>query len=335
MSQPAFVITRPHATSGLGCNLLSMVGALYLCERTKRNLIVDWTNMSELKDKTANYFLAFFEPIRKWRDVDVLYVNDPEVPCAAYELENSLQPGKAQFPALLEDHTDRRNVFLHAFHYALLELSGLSPAEMFRYTREFYAALTPRPHLREQLSALQPRFEKGAVIGLNVRTGNGQFSPGGPYANRVDTSVFGRDDFLDRIRHACDDCAARFPDELRHDRQIFVVTDSDPMQAALLKLPNAFAVRSRFPPTGAGHQFAGFEGVDGYSDVDSVNETIVDMFLLAQCHGLACNYTEYNRYAQYMSMFFCGNVHNIEHYFESAAWRLARAAKRLASPAKR
>ena len=63
--------------------------------------------------------------------------------------------------------------------------------------------------------------------------------------------------------------------------------------------------------------------------MESVTETIVDMLLMARCHGLACNFTEYNRYAQYRTTFFNGNVKNIERYFENPLRRLVRRVKRL------
>jgi hypothetical protein len=332
MPQSRFVITRPYATSGLGCNLLSMAAALYVCERTKRDLIVDWTAMSELRDPAVNYFLAFFEPIRRWRDVKVTYVNDPEGQSAAYDLERCRQPEKSEFASLATTHDESRDIYLHAYHYAALELSGESPAEVFRYTKAFYAALTPRPHLVARLAAERDQFEGRLVVGLNVRTGNGEFARVGAYHRRINRTIFDRPDFVARLQRACDDCAARFPRALRDAHRVFVVTDCEPMQAALLKIPGAFAVRRRFPPPGAGHQFAQFDGE--YSDVDSVNETIVDMLLMAQCHGLACNYTEYNRYAQYMTSFFCGNVNNIERYFEGSFRRAARLVKGLRAGAR-
>jgi hypothetical protein len=326
MPQSGFVITRPHATSGLGCNLLSMAAALYLCERTGRNLIVDWTGMSELQDSGRNYFLTFFEPIRRWRDVDVCYVNDPDRHCPQYDRARCLEPDRSQFAGLFAEPQGGRDIYLHAYHYSLIESVERSQAEVFRYVRAFYAALTPRLHVRARLDAVRDQFEGRLVIGLNVRTGNGQFAAG-PYSNRVNSSIFDRPDFLDRLRRACRDCAAGFPRAVRDDCRIFIVTDCAPMQATLLRLPNAFAVRTDFPPPGVGHQFADFAGC--YSDVDSVTETIVDMFLMAQCHGLACNYTEYNRYAQYVTTFFCGNLRHIEHYFDSPVRRAARIMKRL------
>lgn len=143
-------------------------------------------------------------------------------------------------------------------------------------------------------------------------------------------SIFARRSFLDRIQRACDDCFAAFPRAVASERAVYVVTDCQSMQETLLSLPDAFAVRKRFPPEGAGHQFASFDSLAsaGYSDVESVNETLVDMFLMGRCHGLVCNYTEYNRYAQYTTVFFNGNLRNIERYFESPLKRVARHMKR-------
>ena len=324
------MITRPYSTSGLGCNLLSMIGALYLCERTQRNLIVDWTSMSELRDRDRNYFVTFFEPIRRWREVEITYVNGTDAGSSAprYDPAASLQPSSDDLRQLIAGKHESRNVFLQPFHYHIFKQSGLSEVEIFRYTREFYRLLIPKPFVRERLASHQSLFENRLVIGLNLRTGNGQFAPGSQYEGRVKMSIFQRKDFLGRVNAACDDCCVSTPMWLAQERAIYVVTDCQEMQDALLTLPRAFAVRSRFPPPGVGHQFAAFETDDGYSDVDSVTETLVDMLLLARCHGLVCNYTEYNRYAQYISMFFNGNVRNIEHYFDSPVRRLGRRVKR-------
>ena len=108
--------------------------------------------------------------------------------------------------------------------------------------------------------------------------------------------------------------------------RIFVATDALDMQQRLLQMPNAFALRKGFPPAGTGHQFADFDGDGGYTDVESINETIIDMFMLAECQGLVCNESSFNLFAQHKTMFFCGNVRLLERYFEHPVKRLARGA---------
>jgi hypothetical protein len=328
----SFIITRPDPSSGLGANLLSMVGALYLCEQTQRPLVVDWTGMAPLRDKQVNYFPAFFEPIRRWRDVDVLYVNDPDAPelRAVYEQEGVRDPADDEYGDLVAGRTGDGHVWLHRFHYyRIFRRSPLSPAAVFHRTREFFQQLVPRPPLRRRMEDLRPLFEQHIVVALNVRSGNGEFDPGKPYWNRVNTSVFGRRTFEDRLYRACRDCLAGFPQELQADLAIFVVTDAREMQQRLLTLPGAFALRKQFPPPGTGHQFADFDtsGYGRYSDVESVNETIVDMFMMAACAGLVYNESAYNLYAQHMTTYFNGNLRRLEQYFEHPIKRLARSLR--------
>ena len=177
-----------------------------------------------------------------------------------------------------------------------------------------------------RLAALRSRFEQRAVIGLHVRSGNGEFAAGSQYANRVNTAIFERDVFVQRLHRACEDCVKRLPDTLKADWSIFVATDALDMQQRLLQMPNAFALRKGFPPAGTGHQFADFDGDGGYTDVESINETIIDMFMLAECQGLVCNESSFNLFAQHKTMFFCGNVRLLERYFEHPVKRLARGA---------
>lgn len=332
MSATSYIITRPHPESGLGANLLSMVGALYLCERTRRPLLVDWTGMSPLRDKGVNYFTAFFEPLRRWRDVEIAYVNDPDVsaPRVTYDERLVFKPDERDLGDLVAGTVDDRSVWLEAFHYyRVFKRSPLSAADVFYRTREFYQALQPRAVLRRRIAEARAPFERRVVVALNVRSGNGEFEPGKPYWKRVNTAIFGRRRFQDTLFRACRDCLTGFPPALRSELGIYVVTDSHGMQQRLLELPGAFAVRKRFPPPGTGHQFADYDPqiYGDYSDVESVNETIVDMFLMAGCSGLVYNESAYNLYAQHMTMCFNGNQKLLERYFEHPLKRLARALR--------
>lgn len=331
MDDTPYVITRPDPGSGLGANLLSMVAALYVCERTGRSLIVDWTSMAALRDTETNYFLAFFEPMRAWRAVNIYYVNDTANPARSrrYDAAHALRPAGSDYKHILDGRFDDRAILLEPFHYhRVFKNSPLTPAALFHYTREFYQQLTPRPHLRDRLAALRARFEQGLVVGLHVRSGNGEFAKGGPYENRVKTAIFDHGTFIERIHRACRDCVAGFPAALRSDLAVFVATDSSQMQERLLRIPGAFAVRQRFPPPGTGHQFSDFQPDEygGYSDVDAANDTIIDMFLLAGCVGLVCQESAYNQYAQHMTKFFNGNLKALERYFDPPLKRLGRMA---------
>jgi hypothetical protein len=320
--------------SGLGANLLSMSAALHACERTGRTLVVDWTGMAHLRDPRTNYFTAFFEPIRHWRGVDVLYVNDPDAGALSfvYDPGTVARPEGSRYPDLLAGRLADPLVLLETYHYRLFDHSGLSRAAIVHETRAFFERLVPRPAVRERMASLAHLFDRRIVIALHVRSGNGEFAAGGPYHKRVNTDIFENDAFLKRVHTACADCVRGFPESVRSEWGIYVATDSAEMQERLLRMPGAFATRERFPPPGAGHQFADFDSsvYGGYTDVDAGVETIVDMFLMARCHGMVCNESAFNWYAQYVTMFFCGNVRSLERYFEHPIKSVGRAALQTA-----
>jgi hypothetical protein len=325
MSDAGFVITRPQPGAGAGGNLLSMVGALYLCEKTGRSLIVDWTENDHLLDKHANYFLALFEPLRRWRGIDIFYANDDDPTRSAhYDAAGVVRPETSQMRDALAGKISAPYLCLEAFHYHRIfdRCPEMTPSSLFHYTRQFYRALVPQGIVRSLVASRRRPFEERVVIGLNVRTGNGHplYQAGAVYGTRFNQTIFTRSDFAARALRACRDCAARLSDELRREFAVYVVSDDERMQRRLLdEIPNAFALRTHFPPPGGWHAFA---------DLRAVHETIADMLLLAECQGLVCNYTEFNRYAQYVTTFFNGNVRNLEHYFESPVRTLGRRVVR-------
>jgi hypothetical protein len=322
--EPRFVITRPYPDSGLGSNLLSMAGAFYACERSGRELIVDWTDMSEVQDKYANQFLLCFEAIRSWRCVPVHYARQPDAPCPKFDTD-VVTIEADRIGELLDGQLQTRFVRLVAFHYdSIFQRSRLRPAAIVDYVRDFYAQLVPTPLVRRAIARVESRFATHAVIGLNLRTGNGQFAKGQIYEGRVDIGLFDQPDFDAIVLRACSECVAALPRSLRVNSAIYVVTDCLSMQQRLLRLPGAFRLRSRFPPEGGGHQWA-FVDETG-ADLESIAETVADMLLMAQCHGLVFNFTEYNRYARVMTRDFGGNARKIDNYFLPP---LKRSAKRI------
>jgi hypothetical protein len=332
VSATTYLVTRPYRNSGLGANLLSMAAALYACEQTGRTLVVDWTGMVHLRDTQLNFFPVFFEPRRSWNAVPIVYAHDPDDPSAGFTYDPAavLEPAAAQYGDLLAGRIDHPLVRLEAFHYRLFDASALPRPAVVHYTRRFFEWLTPRPFLRARLDEARTRFDRQVVIGLHVRSGNGEFAAGSQYWNRVNTAIFERDSFARRLQRACEDCVRRLPDAMHADSAIFIATDSQDMQQRLLKLPRAFALRQQFPPPGAGHQFADFDAAryGGYTDVESMTETIVDMLMLAECQGLVCNESSFNLVAQHKTMFFCGNVRLLERYFEHPIKRVARRVLR-------
>jgi hypothetical protein len=101
------------------------------------------------------------------------------------------------------------------------------------------------------------------------------------------------------------------------------------MSELLAALPGSTTRRTTFPPPGAGDTFV-FEG-GGYSDRDSIVDTLADMFLLARCDALVFNSSMFNQYARVLNGNFGGNQAHIEMLFPSKRLKLSIAAakKRL------
>src|SRR5438105_1355972 len=85
---------------------------------TRGDLIVDWTGMDALRDKRANYFTTFFEPIRHWRGVRVHYTNeDGDVTAGRYDVESAHELDRTTIPAALAGTLDAPCFYLHSYHY--------------------------------------------------------------------------------------------------------------------------------------------------------------------------------------------------------------------------
>jgi hypothetical protein len=318
-SSTGFVVTRPYDTSNVGSNLSSLAGALWVARQTSRSLVVDWRGLTQLQDKTLNYFTEFFEHPAEIDGVQTLYA--PAVD--GFEDAPTLEPTNTRLFAIGERDVDAPAVKLVTYH-GLDRIHPGPETERVRLLRSFYRSIRPAPKVA---AAMDPWWADNCtapfVVGINVRTGNGQyFGKGMPYASRVAVDIFeNRSRFLRVIERACRARTRNLPKDLRDSYQIFYATDSAWMSELLGRLPDAVTRRSVFPPAGAGDTFT-FTG-ERYSDQDSVSDTLADMFLLARCDALVYNSSIFNQYARVTTGWFGGNRVHIESLFLGK--RLARA----------
>jgi hypothetical protein len=306
-----------------------MAGAVWLARKLDRTLIVDWRGQAQLKDKSTNYFSAFFETPPEILGVPVLYA---PVDIGDYGVESPqahwVSPGEAHLLASGQAQSDAAFVVCQDFH-GLDRMYLGSDADRFRLLRAFYRVLRAAPFIRDAADAWWTEHCEGAfVVGVNVRTGNGQyFGKGMQYAGRVDVAIFEDEErFVRKLKAACCERAAALPKALRDDFLVFCATDSVDMSRLLGRLPRAITRRSTYPPAGAGDLYA----FDGAADADrrSVAETIVDMFLLARCDALVYNSSVFNQYARVVSGYFSGNLVHIESLFAGRRTRVAAGALR-------
>jgi hypothetical protein len=320
-----YVVTRPYPESNIGSNLASLAGALWLAHRLGRDLVVDWRGMSQLRNRSINYFTEFFEAPAHMLGVPVRYA--PEADSLGYEEAERTEPGEAHLIGTGQLPVPDRPIVLTTYHGADRLHPG--PAvERFAFLRSFYRCIVAVTEIRSEVNNWWADNLDGAfVVGVNVRTGNGMyFGRGMHFENRVDISLF--DDarrFLRKLEGACRDQARRLSPSDPAGFHIFYATDSKDMSELLSALPNSATRRRVFPPPGTGDTYV-FEDSE-YTDRDSVVDTLTDMFLLAQCDALVFNSSMFNQYARVLNGNFGGNMAHIETLY--VRWHARRALAAL------
>jgi hypothetical protein len=302
----------------VGSNLSSLAGAAYVAHTLERELVVDWRGMRQLRDPELNYFSEFFTQPPRLENVPVHYA-----PVANADYSESspeaewLEPGYAYLAAAERATGLRRFVVLRLYHGPDRVHPG-PESERLRLLERVYRGIAPAPRIVSAIDAWwHKNVRAGFVVGVNVRTGNGQyFRKGDQYAARVDISLFENEDrFLRLLERACRSRLARLPRHVRDDFQIFYATDSAEMSTMLGRLPNALTRRRIFPPRNAGDLYAFGDGE--YSDRDAIDDTLADMFLLARCDAMVYNTSLFNQYARVATGNFGGN----QVHFESLVLR--------------
>jgi len=324
-----YVVTRPYRDSNVGSNLASLAGALWLARRLGRELIVDWRGMSQLQDKSLNYFPELFEHPDSMLGVRVLYA-----PVAGVDYGDVRPTGGGHATAFATGYLDAPDepIVLEMYHGPDRIVPGEERGR-FELLRSFYRLLAPGAEVRSAVAEGESRLDAAFVVALNVRTGNGRyFGKGGEYAGRVDVALFEDESRFLRVVHRASVARTRgLPRYLRGSPRIFFATDSEQMSRLLSRLPNSTTRRTLFPPAGAGdlHAFPEEVGADRRSVVD----TLADMFLLARCDALVYNTSVFNQYARVVTGCFGGNMVHLETEFVER--RLAFLRARVEARARR
>jgi hypothetical protein len=323
-----WLVTHPYPKSGVGSNLASLAGAIWMAAKLKRELIVDWRGDARLQDKTTNFFTAFFETPDAIQGVRVHYA-----PCAALPGPATEHPeiDLNEARQILRDDDARPYLVLRYFH-GLDRINVVDDlAAQFWINQEFYTYIRPRDFVQRQIDAFaDAHFRNAFVVGVNLADGNGEFAKGERYFGRVDTGIFSKpEQFLRKVRFANRLALSGLPRYLRKSARIFFATDSQHMHDLLMRLPNAVTRRRVFPPAGAGRWFSDY--VDPkYTDRDAIVDSLTDMFLLARCQALIRNGTVFNQYAQVVTNSFNGNCRHLEslyaRYWVRILWRYAMRA---------
>lgn len=310
-----YVVSRPHPGSGIGSNLGSLAGVIWYAQQLNRAVIVDWRESAFLKDQSANYFTEFFEAPSSIQGVPILYAPTPEpfddaqgrLIADAPEVQLDVARSYLKTPP-----SDR--VFTIRDYHGLerLDPAGAGDRRFWRL-RDFYTYITPRDFVQREIDRFaRDHFTDAFVIGVNLSSGNGEFDKGKTYYGRVDLDIFSKDRvFLRKIEKARGLAVQNLPKVFRDKARIFFATDAYKMHALLSQLPNSVTRRTVFPPPGVGRVYCDYND-PGYTDRDAVVDAIVDMFLLARCQALICNFSVFNLYAVTATNHFDGNVRHFE-----------------------
>jgi hypothetical protein len=325
-----YVVTRPLPGSNVGSNLASLAGAVHLADRLQRRLVVDWRGMSQLQDKTINYFSEFFDTPAEILGVPVLYAPVEGLDYAAEGGSTTLTANAACAAMRSElDVTGSELLFLEEYHGADRLYAGTDDAR-FSFLRRFYHHVRPGRELAALVDGWADEHLGGRfVVGVNIRTGNGSyFGPGQRYAGRVDVAVLEDGERLLRVlERAVGRRTADLPKPLRSSAVTFHATDSEPMSRLLSRLPNSATRRQTFPPPNTGDLYS-FDG-SRHDDRASVVDTLADMFLLARCDALVYNNSMFNQYARVLTGYYGGNLVHLETLFLKPRLRqLAAVARR-------
>ena len=320
------VITRPNADSGVGSNLASLAGATWLAGRLGRPLVVDWRGMDQLRDKSLSYWTEFLEEPATIAGVPVAFARDDGL----YDSGSVRWLSPYDVPQAVATGVEEKPIGLRNYHgLDRIDPDG-DPIEHHALTRAVLGALRPTSRIAARIDAWEAeQFAGSFVVAVNIRSGNGLFAPGSLYFTRNDTSLMrNRERLRANLEQAVADRVAGLPPPLRARRRVFFATDSAWMHDVLAGIDGAMTRRTIFPPPGTAHTFSDFDD-PGYTDRDAVEDTLVDMFLLARCDALVYNTTNFHLYARVVTNYFSGNLEHIEEFWNRRHWtRRAKAQLR-------
>jgi hypothetical protein len=277
------VVTRKR--TGIGSDLVSVVGAIAYAALTDRDLVIDWRDSRYVADPKINMFGELFIAPRAFDDVGVVL--------ASATFSDKTLPGPVR-------QVTSKSESFEAFH-AEMECEARPVAESVVITRPMHH-LPDTADQKRWLSAIKPAARIAAaidgfynahmqghpVVGIHIRHGNGE------------ALGSGRDDLIQRsVDDLVDLSIAEFAEmDLPEDTRYFVCTDSQELRDAFnARVMNVISYDSRIGSAKSGPIHTSDYGLQGAEDA------VAEMWLLARCDRLIYTPSWFSHYARIVGEF--------------------------------
>lgn len=267
--------------TGLGSDLVSVIGAWFYARSTGRSLAIDWRRSRYLHDESVNLFFEIFDVPQSIGGVDILSAQDL-IEVSPHIDFNLSELSEKDYLCCLFQGRDVPGTVISCER----TMHVLPSVEI---QRSFLAGIQLKAPFQAMLATVEQQcFTKEPVIAIHLRHGNGE------------VLGFGRDDLVCR---SVSEIAKTVKAILaiidpRGARKVFISTDSVDLQNELIRtIPASFCIQKQLPPPGSGplhiHEF----GMAG------AISAVIDMVLLAKSEVLIYNNSWFSHYARVIGNF--------------------------------
>jgi hypothetical protein len=275
-----YLITRK--STGIGSDLISVVGALEYAIATNRELVIDWRGSRYLDDRNENLFDRLFEisPVIEGCHITIIdgRIDDKDLPQPILRSEAWSFPDYHQAMLSKQDPREPTIIITRAMHHL----------PTIERQRELLKHIQPVGRIRQRIDEFKrENMQDGQVGGVHIRHGNGE-----KLSQKRDlliaADLFAEDGLLSKALArwagltpsllACSDSATVHQQLIaRHPHPIWLPTERGQSQAGPIHTKKH-----------------GLQGAD---------DAVVEMWLLASCERLLFNPSWFSHYARVMGNF--------------------------------
>jgi hypothetical protein len=275
------LITRKH--TGLGSDLISVIGALHYASMVNRDIIIDWRKSLYLNNKCVNLFPYLFD-LR-----ESIYLNS-----RIMIAENSFSDTELPVPRLYS-----KDWPFEEYHIDMLqgknreEMSLIVERPMHHLPDQFKQCallklINPKPLLRERIDIFRNIYFTGRkVVGVHIRHGNGEILGG-------KRKSFSQLTIKEIHRRATEEIKL-----FSYNKPfIFLCTDSPEIKQYFRNNDkNIICYDTKLRTKGKGPLHTNQLGLP------SAEDAIIEMYLLSYCNSLVYNPSWFSHFARIVTTF--------------------------------